>query len=200
MTRIIIQNFKKSSVVKNDLDPNDWWYNPVQFLLIVITNQISIYQSSYKLVLTKIIGDYQTSSKFVKISITKHHKRSNLIKSISRSAVVKNDLDPNDWWAMCVTLLCIHVPTSTSIIITIITINICLLSNTIFQFSSPRFCPFWLRNMYKMSNATTISSACELWLEARSAKYISPPWYKTRPSRTFKWLRIRSSIATEGIY
>ena len=102
---------------------------------------------------------------------------------------------------MCVTLLCIHVPTSTSIIITIITINICLKSNTIFQFSSPRFCPFWLRNMYKMSNSTTISSACELWLEARSAKYISPHDTKrdlrdlqmTR-IRVRHWLRLRESI------
>ena len=103
---------------------------------------------------------------------------------------------------MCVTLLCIHVPTSTSIIITIITINICLKSNTIFQFSSPRFCPFWLRNMYKMSNSTTISSACELWLEARSAKYI-PPHHDTKrdlrgPSNDRN--SGQALIATEGIY
>ena len=62
-------------------------------------------------------------------------------------------------------------------------------------------CPFWLRNMYKMSNATTISSACELWLEARSAKYISPHDTKRDlrgPSNDRN--SGQALIATEGIY
>ena len=152
MTKIIIQNLKKSSVVKNDLDPNDWWYNPVQFILIVITEVI-------KIILTKIIGDHPLN--IIQIHQNQHHQTSQEIKfnqiyqQLSKM-ILTQMIDEQCAWPSFAFMYPPQPPSSSQ--------SSPLIS--VFkgiQFSSPRFCPFWLRNMYKMSNSTTISSACELW-------------------------------------